>query len=64
LFWVCNEHIVHYKVQNMHNMDPKCVQASSIFCEEKMDWAKGRQGKKEAGSAKSTACNINYVHMY
>jgi hypothetical protein len=26
----------------------KCVVASSIFYEKKMNWAKGRQGKKEA----------------
>jgi len=33
-------------------MGPKCVWAPCIFFEQKMDWALGRQGKKEeAGNA-------------
>jgi hypothetical protein len=34
------------QVPKVHNMGPKCVWASSISFEEKMNWAKGRQREK------------------
>jgi hypothetical protein len=34
----------------MHNIAPKCVWASSISVEKKMNWAKDNQRKKEAGN--------------
>jgi hypothetical protein len=39
-------------------MGPRCVWASSIFFEKKMDWAKGRHGEK-----KNPAMTTTYVHI-
>jgi hypothetical protein len=34
------------QTQNVHNMGPNCVWASTICFKKRMDQAKGRQGKK------------------
>ncbi len=52
-----------WQAWDMVYMGPKCVWASSIFIEKKMDQAKGRQGNKETGSTFVLHANNNCVHI-
>jgi hypothetical protein len=47
-FWPVMDARCPLQARNVHNMCPKCVWATSISFEEKMDQAMGRQEKKKA----------------
>jgi hypothetical protein len=47
----------------MHNITPKCVWASSISVEKKMNWAKDNQRKKEAGNIFVLPAITTRVHI-
>jgi hypothetical protein len=47
----------------MHNITPKCVWASSISVEKKMNWAKDNPRKNEAGNIVVLPAITTRVHI-